>query len=271
MSVLKNKNVQVSNFEFGELVPSSKKSNPVNPISNFEMKSLNASKGFKSTISAETIRSEREFESKTSFEILSIVKDHRGLNKQAADDYEERVSAEVALRIEALREEAYKEGYEKGLAIGEEKAFTEGQAFMDTKIAELAEEVSHVQQNMNDVYHKSKQDAYMMVKNLTKWVILKEVDEKYYLSRLLEKLIHEINLKSNLVIHVNEEAFGYMPEIVKIVERRLGSLTNTRIEVDYGMQGNGIKLESENTIIDGSLESQFETIDKLFQNVGLNE
>jgi flagellar assembly protein FliH len=73
-----------------------------------------------------------------------------------------------------------------------------------------------------------------------------------------------------LVIHVNEDAFGYMPEIVKIVDRKVGKLTNVRLEVDLDMHENGVKLESENNIIDGSLEAQFNTIDRLFQNVGVN-
>ena len=86
------------------------------------------------------------------------------------------------------------------------------------------------------------------------------MDEKYYLSRLLEKLVHEVNQKNNLVLHVNEKAFGYMPEIVKLVERKVGRLANTRVEVDLDQTENGIVLETENCIIDGSLEAQFKSV-----------
>ena len=109
-----------------------------------------------------------------------------------------------------------------------------------------------------------------MVKNLTKWIVLKEVDEKYYLARLLEKLIHEINTKTGLVLHVNEKSFGHMPEIIKIVERKVGVLTNVRVEVDLDLDETGIVLESENTIIDGSLDAQFKSLDKLFTSVGIH-
>ena len=110
-----------------------------------------------------------------------------------------------------------------------------------------------------------------MVQNLTKWIVLKEVDEKYYLSRLLEKLIYEINSKANLVIRVNESSFGHMPEVIKILERKLGVLANIRIEVDPELEGHGIILESENAVVDGSLEAQMKSLDKLFANVGKNE
>ena len=52
---------------------------------------------------------------------------------------------------------------------------------------------------------------------------------------------------------------------------KVGKLTNVRVEADLDMKENGIMLESENTIIDGSLKAQFESIDKLFLSVGLNE
>ena len=118
---------------------------------------------------------------------------------------------------------------------------------------------------------ESQEDAYNIIKNLSKWIVLKEVDEKYYLSRLLEKLVHEVNRKNNLVLHVNESAFGYMPEIIKLVERKVGKLQNTRVEVDLDQTENGIVLETENCIIDGSIQAQFKAIDELFRSVGLDD
>jgi len=44
-----------------------------------------------------------------------------------------------------------------------------------------------------------------------------------------------------------------------------------RVEVDLDQEENGIVLESENTIVDGSLETQFKSIDRVFENVGLYE
>ena len=62
-----------------------------------------------------------------------------------------------------------------------------------------------------------------------------------------------------------------MPEIIKIVERKVGKLTNVRVEVDLDMSENGIIIESENTIIDGSLDAQMASLDKLFTTVGIND
>ncbi len=269
MTVLKQKRGKIKSFQFGELVPSEDGS--VMNSDSFELKSLNAAQDFKHNITEGSIRAERDNEAATAFSIDNMVKEHRGLNRQAAEDYEQAVAAEVAKRVEALKEQAYDEGFQKGLAEGEEKAYGEATTKFEAEIDNCAEKIARLQEDAADILAKSKDDAYRMVRNLTKWVILKEVDEKYYLARLLEKLIHEINSKTNLVLHVNQESFGYIPEIIKIVERKVGKLTNVRVEADLDMKENGIMLESENTIIDGSLKAQFESIDKLFLSVGLNE
>ena len=269
MTIYKNTNSNIEEFKFGKLIPSERDASGV--IEEFELKSLNSSQDFKHNISADIIRREREHESATSFEMLNLVKEHRGLQKQADSDYEQRVAAEVARRLELLKKDAVEAGFESGREQGRQEAYAEAQLQFEEKVEDFSAHIENVQENITKIYNESTESAYLMVKNLTKWIILKEVDEKYYLARLLEKLIHEINSKANLVIHVNEDAFGYMPEIVKIVERKVGKLTNVSLEVDLDMHENGVKLESENNIIDGSLEAQFKTIDRLFQNVGLNE
>lgn len=270
MSVLKGSEYEIRKFEFGKLVPDSGKSaQEAGEVGKFDFKPLKDAERLKNHLTDEVIRQERANEANSAFEISPYVKEHRGLNRQAEEDYELAVAQEVEKRLAEISQQAYQEGLDRGLQEGQEKAYSEARVHAEQQIEALSQELARLQEDMSNVLNKSKDDAYMMVKNLSKWVILKEVDEKYYLARLLEKLIHEINSKSNLVLHVNQSAFGYMPEIVKIVERKVGQLTNTRIEVDLEMTDNGIKIESDNIIIDGSLDAQFETIDRLFLNVGV--
>ncbi len=266
MGVLKSDDFEISAYEFASLLPGSENVQD----SDYEFASLDNASEFKNNLSEDSIRLERQLEAKSNFNILELVRKSRGLTRQEAEDFDRKVEAEVEAHLAKVREEAYNEGFERGFEDGKSKAYEEGKQATDEQVGRLVSEIERLQEDIVSIYDKSKKDAYSMVKNLTKWIILKEVDEKYYLARLLEKLIYEINIKSNLVIHVNEDAFGYMPEIIKIVERKIGKLTNTRVEVDLDMQENGIKLESENTIIDGSLDAQFETIDRLFTNVGID-
>ena len=111
-----------------------------------------------------------------------------------------------------------------------------------------------------------------MIRNMTKWIILRELKEDgAYLERLLEKLIIELQARQNLLIQVNKNDFSHMPEILQVVQQRLGTLNNVRLEVDFDISPNGITIESENGIITGTLETQFKNLDKLFESVGIYE
>lgn len=270
MSNSKTPNFDIQEYSFGQLVPT-EDSPHLEGIQDYELKSLDEIADFKQSISADVIRTEREMESKNGFQIAPEVREQRGLKQQEEEDYERRIEEEVQRRLSAIQEQAYEEGLKQGYEKGHADAYAESTAKYDEIVTQFAEQIDALNSQMQDIYEQSKEEAYLMVKNLTKWIILKEVDEKYYLVRLLKKLIHEINTKSNLLVRVNEQSFGYMPEVIKLVERELGKLTNVRVEVDLDQENNGIILESENTIVDGSLETQFKSIDRIFENAGINE
>jgi flagellar assembly protein FliH len=58
-----------------------------------------------------------------------------------------------------------------------------------------------------------------------------------------------------------------MPEILEHVQGRLGEMKNVRIEIDSSVTTRGIIVESENGIINATMEEQFKSLDKLFEDV----
>ena len=268
MGVLKDEENKIEPFSFRSLIP--QKQEP-GTVEDFQLSNLNESQAFKNNISEADIRAERTAALETSFKILGEVQEHRGLTRQAQEDYEQAVAKAVEAEVARIKEEAYRDGMDQGLQDGREQAYEEARKEFNEQLEDFTNQLETMQGQINNILLKSQEEAYSIIKNLSKWIVLKEVDEKYYLSRLLEKLVHEVNQKNNLVLHVNEKAFGYMPEIVKLVERKVGRLANTRVEVDLDQTENGIVLETENCIIDGSLEAQFSAIDELFRTVGVND
>ncbi len=270
MAVFKNTNskTKVEAFQFGQLIPDQNEF-VQDKVSDFEMKSLKDAAAFKNNITPEIIRQERSDEAKSNFSIDSIVREHRGLRAQEDEDFEKRVSAEVAARLEVLSKEAHDEGFEAGRTQGADAAYQETIVKYNDSVAKLGDYLEDVFSKQKELMENTRDDAYKVVKNLTKWVILKEVEDKEYIERLLHKLILEINTKSNLLVRVNQEDFEGMPEVIQSIESKLGALTNVRVEIDQDMTERGIMLESEVGVIDGSLKSQLASIDKLFESVGI--
>jgi flagellar assembly protein FliH len=268
MAFQKGNKVDVEEFKFGQLAPTSADSATVK---NWNFETLDPKKDLKRTISPEKIRVERQHETSSGFVIDKDIREHRGLKSQESQDFENRVEAEILKRLEKREKQAYEEGFNAGQADGSTKAYEEAMVEYEQKILIFEDFLETMMQEKSAIIEQSKSEAYGLIKNLTKWIVLKEVENKDYIERLLEKLILEINTKSNLLIRVNKADFENIPQVLENIQTRLGNLTNTRVEIGNELDTRGIILESEVGVIDGSFESQMKSLDKLFENVGLNE
>src|SRR5690606_24641951 len=135
--------------------------------------------------------------------ISGVVREHRGIRAQEDADFERRVEEEVTFRLNQIETEAKEAGYEAGLELGRKEAFENASHETNAIIESLTSEIERVQSESVKVFEDNKDRAYSIIKNLVKWVSLKEVNDEGYLPKLLEKLILEINTRANLIIRVN--------------------------------------------------------------------
>jgi flagellar assembly protein FliH len=214
------------------------------------------------------IKIERTHAKEKSFKISPIVEEHRGLRDQEEYEYEMRVRSEVEKRVREIQEEAYRAGFDEGVAAGREEIFDEMRNVVDQKLDNFSEMVHAVLRTQDDMMSKQKQEIYVLIKNLTKWIILRELKEDgKYVERLLEKILLEIQARTNFLIQVNENDFSDMPEVLEHIQKKLGELKNVRIEIDNQIKSQGMIVESENGIINATMEEQFKNLDKLFEDV----
>ena len=263
----KNKEFDVKPFSFTDFNQDKKVVKSGSDFKPFAFETLDGISVNSENISDETIRTERQLEKNSNFKIDSAVRQSRGLNNQEDSDIEKRIQAEVQKRVEKI----YQDAHQEGLAKGREEAFAASNLDFDSAAAEkievLAQSIETLGTHFKSIQDQNRKQIYEFVKKFTKWVVLKEIDEKIYLEKLFEKLLLEINARQNLTIKVDPEHFKDMPEVIKAVESRLGQLPNIRIEVSQEMLHTGIVIESENGIIDGSMEGIFQVIDKVFDSV----
>lgn len=216
--------------------------------------------------SAQIIRSEREAEAKSSFKIDGIVKDLRGLSSQEKDDLESKINSEVEIRLKQIQESAYREGLDRGRMEGSDAALQEAMQVHKEQINTVQSMITELEKNFANNLQNNKSEMLEMCKRLVKWLVLKEVKDEDYLSKLLEKLLLEMNEKRNLIIRVNTDDFKAMPALLAEIQAKLGELPNVRVEPDMDMKYRGIMIESENSVVHGTVESLFKTIDKLYES-----
>ena len=211
---------------------------------------------------------ERKSAQKTGFKISPIVQKHRGIKAQEEQELEDRINDEVERRVAAIQEEAYQKGYEEGIRYGKEEVYDQTRAQIEEKLSALDQMISDVLSTQHRILRHQKNQLYQLINTLTKWVILRELNtDGKYVERLLEKLITEMQTKSNLFIQVKEADFAGMPEVLEAVQKKMGGLHNVRTEINHDLEGPGLILECENGIINGSFNEQMKGLDKLFEGV----
>jgi flagellar assembly protein FliH len=259
----------VTNYTFQSLFRKKTKEG----IENFEFSKLDVN-NFKTDndeiSNEEMLRVERRHESETGFSIAPIVREHRGINRQEQDERERTIEGEVEKRLRKLEEEAFHKGHAEGIKIGKEEIYGQMRSECETKLESISEMVSAVLKTQIELIQSEKVAVQKTIRNLTKWIILRELKgDEQYLERLLAKLIEELQTKSNLLIQVNPKAFSSMPDILETVQKSLGKLDQVRVEEDFDIAGPGIVINSENGIINGTLREQFRSLDELFSKVGV--
>jgi flagellar assembly protein FliH len=264
----KAQELQVSEFEFPRFTEEVENNGP----KEFKFGQLLPDDFKRAETHQRVIKIERADAQKNNFTISPIVRQHRGMIDQESDERERRIRDEVERRVTLLEEDAFKKGFEDGVERGRQEIFEQTRSESDEKLQTLTGMISEVLAGRDRLIAEEKANIYKLVRTLTKWVILRELsDDGRYVERLLEKLVQEVQTKSNLLIQVDTNQFEAMPEVLEQVQKRLGELKNVRVEVDYGLTGPGIIIESENGIVNGTLSQQMASLDKLFASVGLAE
>lgn len=202
------------------------------------------------------------------FKLSPIVKEYRGHKEFEVKESIRKIEEEVKIRVNDLTEEARQEGYEAGFKQGREDSILKLQEQSEDKLARLMNMISEVVVYKQEIINQQKNEIYKIIRDLTKWIILRELkNDDDYVNRLLEKLVLEMGEKSNLNIHINQEQFEDMPEVLEKIQEKLGELKNVRTIVNYDLGKNGLKLESENGLIVADLDEQFKSLDKMFEGV----
>lgn len=260
----------VSDYEFQPLHSGSGSSD--GSISEFDFQPLSKNQVMDVQQHEKVIKIERSNAERSNFKISPVVREHRGINRQEELERQRLIQEEVERQLVKVQKIAYQEGLEKGMQDGREEVFNQLRSEVDTKIEQLQEMITTTLSTQAELLQNEKMAVYRTIKNLTKWVILRELkDDGEYILRLLEKLISELQVKSNILIQIDPKSFTDMPDVLDLLKERMGTIDKVRVECDYDIEGPGIVVESDNGIINGSLKEQFKSLAKLFENVGLSD
>ncbi len=259
-------NISITNYNFLKLSDQNSQSTNSRNVTNYnlnhiENKVISGNPGLQ-----KVIKSERTYAEQTGFIFSNVVEEFRGIKDQKQKELDQLIIDEINKREIQIRDKWEQDGFTKGQLLGHEEVLKISEKKINEQLDVLKSMIEEIKIFKSHLLHTQKTPIINLIKSLTKWIILKEVkNDNDFLNRLLEKLILELGLKENLLIKVRKEDLSLIPRALEVIEAKIGKLTNVRIETDQDLLERGIIIESQNGILDGSLEAQFQELDKLFE------
>ena len=171
-------------------------------------------------------------------------------------------------RLHVLEQEAHQRGYQEGLAQGQKEVFNQMRAAAEEKLTALTEMVNAILPHKLDLIREQKNQICTLIKRLTRWVILRELkDDDQYLERLVEAAAVEILQENDhIVVRVRDTNLAKLEEILPVIQEKLPQVI-FKGEVDSSIQDQGVIVESENGIINATIDEQLKAIDRVFATI----
>lgn len=213
---------------------------------------------------------EEELAESKGFKILEVAQEQDDRRKQREKEKEEKINQEIEGRLRIVEKDTLEKAHQEGLKAGKDEITAKLQVDSEQQLEILGNLVENLLTAKEEMFQEQKNQLLFMIKNLVKWVIMRELkDDGNYIETLLEKLISELQTQTNLNIQVNKKDFEKMPEVLESLQKKVGELKNIRFVVDYDLPEKGIVIDSDNGMIKCSQSEQFHALDMLFEKIGV--
>ena len=144
------------------------------------------------------------------FNISPIVREHKGFKDRDLQEREARIAEEIEKRFNRIKQQGFEQGYNEGFEEGKVEVYNQTKVATEEKLDALTSMISETLKTQEELLVNQKKQIYYMIRNLTKWIILKELkDDGAYIERLLERLLIEMNAKKDMTKPLGKEIDNY--------------------------------------------------------------
>ncbi len=153
-------------------------------------------------------------------------------------------------KIERVKEQAYREGYQKGSQDATEqqqKQFDNATKLVDTVVDECNSYIDSVQKELEE-------DMVRLVIEMAQIVVRKELSRPDVVSRIIIDSLEKCTQKRNLILHVHPETGHHFEQVVAQMQQRDFDLSQIRIEVNPAVGQGGCYIESDTDVVDARIE-----------------
>ena len=184
-----------------------------------------------------------------------------GIEAEERSRVEDLVNVEVEARLVQMREQAFQEGFEKGREEGTAKAEKEFFAIVQPQFEQFSNLLHELDQVKTEVYAANEQFLIQLIFQISKSVLMGELKaDREYVKRLTSQIVEKLGAKDNIRLKVSRDDFANIDQLREFLKGAFPDLKNIQIDVSEELVLGGVKVETDLSRINASVEAQFASI-----------
>jgi len=177
---------------------------------------------------------------------------------QAAEQQRTQLLSETEAKVQQIKDEAYKEGFEAGRMQGMRQRYDEAEplAQQANKILEQLDSLRKV------VRFQSEEELVKLALQISKNIVAEEIKlNQDVIKNIVQAALHETEVQGKIYLYLHPDDYEFLLESKTELERYLSEEQNLVIRQNPGMPPGSINVESDEEIISRSIEEQFNLIE----------
>lgn len=197
------------------------------------------------------------------FDLHPAAKKLLGVEQQENDHIEEAVNTAVQAQLSQLRDQAYQEGFERGLTEGKAQAEVEFLASVKPLYDQFEALCREYDTMKPELYAANEQFLVQLMFQFGKQILLKELStDAEYVKRLSALMIEKIGAKDHVKLKVSRQDYANLEQIRDYLKGQFPDLKNIQIEASDDLVLGGCKVETDLSRINASVETQLKSIEQ---------
>ena len=180
-----------------------------------------------------------------------------GIEAQERIHLEDLVVAEVEKRIQLLKDDAYRAGFEQGLLEGKADATAKFLAEFQPKFDQFLILLNELDQVKSEIYSANEQFLIQLIFQISSHVLLGELKtDRDYVKRLSMQIVEKLGAKDSIRLKVNRDDHANLESLRDFLKVQFPDLKNIQIDLSDELELGGVKVETDLARVNASVENQ---------------
>ena len=178
---------------------------------------------------------------------------------QAAEQQRKQLLSETETKVQQIKDQAYKEGFEAGRLQGMQQRYDEAEplALQVNKILEQLDSLRKV------VRFQAEEELVKLALQISKNIVAEEIKlNQDVIKNIVQAALHETEVQGKIYLYLHPDDYEFLLNSKTELERYLSEEQNLVIRQNPEMQPGSINVESDEEIISRSIEEQFNLIEE---------